>query len=94
MAKEKEKKTEKRALEPYRPAEWLTPSMHIDDMFEGFFRRPWLSGMPRLFEDRNLSPSVDIFEDGDDVVVKTELPESYCGLINNNSLLHAGRVLL
>lgn len=84
MAKEKENKTEKKALEPYRPAEWLTPFRHIDDMFESFFRRPWLSSMPRLFEDRDLSPSVDIFEDGDEVVVKTELPGMEKDNININ----------
>jgi len=74
----KKKKPEKKALEPYHPSEWLTPFRRMEDLFESFFRRPpgrpWWPSLPRWFEERELSPSVDIFEDGDDIVVKTELP--------------------
>jgi len=77
MAKE-EKRKEEKPLEPYRPSMWLTPFERMEEMFEDFFRRPfgrpWWPTLPRLFEERELVPSVDIFEEGDDVVVKTELP--------------------
>ena len=79
MAEKKKKvKKEEKAVEPYRPLEWLTPFRRMEEMFEDFFRRPlgrpWLPGLPRLFEGMEPTPSVDIFEEGDDVVVKTELP--------------------
>jgi len=77
MAKE-EKRKEEKPLEPYRPSTWLTPFERMEEMFEDFFRRPfgrpWWPVLPRLFEEREPVPSVDIFEEGDDVVVKTELP--------------------
>jgi HSP20 family protein len=77
MAKRKEKKTEKKALEPYRPSTWLSPFERMEELFESFFRRPfgrpWWPSLPRWFE-MEPSPSVDIFEEGDDIVVKTELP--------------------
>lgn len=79
MAEKKKKvKKEEKAVEPYRPLEWLTPFRRMEEMFEDFFRRPlgrpWLPSLPRLFEGMEPTPSVDIFEEGDDVVVKTELP--------------------
>jgi len=78
MAKQKAKKKEERALEPYRPLDWLAPFRRMEELFEDFFRRPfgrpWWPSMPRLFEGIEPSPSVDIFEEGDDIVVKTELP--------------------
>ena len=47
-------------------------------MFDEFIRRPFgrplLSRFPRLMEEIAPSPSVDIFEEKDDVVLKTELP--------------------
>jgi len=74
----KEKKTERKSLEPFRPSGWLSPFERMDELFESFFRRPfgrhWWPGFPRWFEAIEPSPSVDIFEEKDDVVVKTELP--------------------
>ncbi len=77
---EKEEKTEKKKkeLEIYRPSDWLTPFRRMEETFEDFFRRPvgrpfWPS-LPRWLEGMEPSPFVDIFEEGDDVVVKTELP--------------------
>jgi len=74
----REKKTEKKALEPYRPSTWLSPFERMEELFEDFFRRaferPWWPSISRRFEEMELSPSVDIFEEGDDIVVKTELP--------------------
>jgi HSP20 family protein len=81
-AKKKSKeKAEKRALEPFYPSEWLAPFKRMESLLENILQRPfspfsrsWWSSLPRLFEDVELSPSVDIYEEGDDVVVKTELP--------------------
>ncbi|MBI4654044.1 MAG: Hsp20/alpha crystallin family protein [Nitrospirae bacterium] len=79
MAEKKKKvKKEEKAVEPYRPSEWLTPFRRMEEMFEDFFRRPlgrpWWPSLPQLFKGMEPTPSVDIFEEGDDVVVKTELP--------------------
>ncbi len=77
---EKKKKTEKeeKTLEPYHPSKWLSPFERMEGMFEEFFRRPlgrpFWPGLPKWLEGIEPSPSVDIFEEGDDVVVKTELP--------------------
>ena len=76
--KKKKIKKEEKALEPYHPSRWLAPFERMEGMFEDFFRRPFgrplWPAIPRLFEGAEPSPSVDIFEEGDDVVVKTELP--------------------
>ncbi len=62
------------------PAKALSPFEEIERRIEDFFRRPFsLFGptwWPRLRfpEIEEVSPSVDIFEEGDDVVVKAELP--------------------
>ncbi len=80
MAKIKEKKIEKKEVQPYRPevSGWLSPFERMEDLFESFFRRPFgrprWPGIPKWLEEIEPSPSVDIFEEGDDVVVKTELP--------------------
>lgn len=79
MAEKKKKlKKEEKAVEPYRPSEWLAPFRRMEEMFEDLFHRPfgrpWWPSLPRLFEGMEPTPSVDIFEEGDDVVVKTELP--------------------
>jgi len=76
--KKKKVKKEEKAIELYRPSEWLTPFRRMEEMLEDFFRRPfgrpWLPSLPKWFEGIEPSPSVDIFEEGDDIVVKTELP--------------------
>ena len=78
MAEEKTKKTVKRELESYRPMGWLSPFERMDDMFDELIRRPFgrhlLNRFPRTMDEIALSPSVDIFEEKDDVVLKTELP--------------------
>lgn len=62
--------------EPSRP---VSPFDDMEKHFNEFFRRPfsmfgpsWLPEM-RLAHDE-ISPSVDVFEDGNDVVVKAEIP--------------------
>lgn len=80
MAKKEktEKKAEEKGLEPVTPSRWLSPFERMEELFEDFFRRPfgrpWFPSFPRIFEEMKPSPSVDIFEEGDDVVVKSELP--------------------
>lgn len=75
MAKKEEKGVVK--VEPAKP---LSPFEEMEKRFEEFFRRPFSfmgpSWLPRLkmHEMEELSPTVDIFEDGSDVVVKAELP--------------------
>lgn len=78
MAAEKSKKTNKGAIEPYRPLSWLTPFERMEEMFEDVIRRPfgrpfWPS-MPRMLEELEPMPSIDIFEEGDNIVVKSDMP--------------------
>lgn len=78
MGAEKSKRTNKGAIEPYRPASWLTPFERMEEMFEDVFRRPfgrpfWPS-MPRMLEEREPMPSIDIFEEADNIIVKSDLP--------------------
>ncbi len=73
MAKEKEKKKDWE-LETYRPSTWLSPFDRMEDMFEDFFRRPFRSRLPRLFEGIEPTPSVDIYEEGDNIILKSEMP--------------------
>lgn len=80
MAKKKDiEKKEGREVVKAEPARLITPFEEMERWFEDFFRRPlWLtpSWFPRLRypEMEALSPSVDIFEEADGVVVKAELP--------------------
>jgi HSP20 family protein len=73
------KKTSKELVK-VEPAKAISPFEEIERRIEDFFRRPFsLLGptwWPRLRfpEIEEISPSVDIFEEGDDVVVKAELP--------------------
>jgi HSP20 family protein len=70
---------EKEGLEPYRHRTgWLAPFERMDDVFDDFIRRPfgrslWPS-LPRMFEDVEAAPTVDIYEEGDHIVVKSDLP--------------------
>lgn len=62
------------------PAKALLPFEEMGRWFEDFFRRPFSlmgpSWLPRLrmAEIEEVTPSIDIFEEGDDVVVKVEVP--------------------
>jgi HSP20 family protein len=58
----------------------LSPFEEMEKRFEEWFRRPfsllgpsWFPKL-RMAEMEEISPTVDIFEEGDDVVVKAELP--------------------
>jgi HSP20 family protein len=72
---------EKKELEPYRPSSALSVFEQMDRLFEDFFGRrfgPWWPGARwpeiRWPAEMEVSPSVDIFEDKDEVVVKAEIP--------------------
>jgi HSP20 family protein len=72
---------EKKELEPYRPSRALSVFEQMDRLFEDFFGRrfgPWWPGARwpeiRWPAEMEASPSVDIFEDKDEVVVKAEIP--------------------
>ncbi len=67
----------KKALTPFQEMERRFQEM--ERRFEDFIRRPFSllpSWMPRLrmHEIEEISPSMDIFTEGDDVVMKAELP--------------------
>ena len=66
---------ESRELVKPEPAARLPISWDMDRWFEDFFRRPFASAMPRIWtETEEFSPAIDVFEEGNDVVVKAELP--------------------
>jgi HSP20 family protein len=81
MAKKEKKELAKvestKALSPFKEMERRFEEM--ERRFEDFFRRPFSflpSWMPRMKmpEIEEVSPSMDIFTEGDDIVVKGELP--------------------
>ena len=81
MAKKEKKELAKvestKALSPFKEMEKRFEE--IERRFEDFFKRPFSllpSWMPRMKmpEIEEVSPSMDIFTEGDDVVVKAELP--------------------
>ena len=78
MTAEKIKKQEKEGLELYRPAGHLTPFERMEEMFDEFFRRPFgqavWPAVPRIFERTEPVPMVDIYEEGDAVILSSELP--------------------
>ncbi|MEW6109551.1 MAG: Hsp20/alpha crystallin family protein [Nitrospirota bacterium] len=73
-------KKESKELTKSEPARALSPFEEMERRFEEFFRRPFSllgpSWWPRLRmpEMEEFTPSVDIFEEGDEVVVKAEIP--------------------
>lgn len=78
MAAQKIRKTDKRELEPYRPFGWVAPFERMEEMFDEFFRRPFgrtlWPALPRMAEEMEPGVSVDIYEEGDSVIVKSDLP--------------------
>ncbi len=72
-------KKEFRELITQEPRRFLASFEEMERWFEESFRRPffspWMSfRFPGLGGMREFSPTVDIFEEGSDVVVKAELP--------------------
>lgn len=78
MAKKEAK--ESKELVKVEPRKVLSPFEEMEHRFEEMFRRPFSllgsSWFPRVRmpEMEEISPTVDIFEEGGDVVVKAELP--------------------
>jgi HSP20 family protein len=78
--KGKEKEKSSKALEPVRPSTLLPRWEHeIERMFDEFWRRPFpsLIGAERWWPApafRMPAPTLDVYEEKDDVVVKAELP--------------------
>jgi HSP20 family protein len=74
-----EKKKSKELLKA-EPTRALSPLEEMERWFEDVFKRPFSlmrpSWFPRLRfpEIEEITPTVDVFEEGDDVVVKAELP--------------------
>ncbi len=72
-------KEEKKELAKVESTKALSPFKEMEKRFEDFFRRPfssmpsWLSRV-RMPEVEELVPSVDILKEGDDILVKAELP--------------------
>jgi HSP20 family protein len=78
MSAQKIRKTNKREIEPYRPMGWASPFERMEEMFDDFFRRPFgrtfWPALPRIVEEMEPGVSVDIYEEGDNVIVKSDLP--------------------
>ncbi len=78
MTAEKIKTGEKEGLAPYRPSGWIAPIVRMEEMFDEFFRKPMGRTMwpelPRMFAEAEPTPTVDIYEAGDDIIVKSDLP--------------------
>jgi len=72
-------KKESQELMKSEPARAISPFDEMERWFEDIFRRPFSFvgpwGRPRMrMSEVEVSPTVDVFEEGDDVVVKAELP--------------------
>lgn len=73
------KKTSKE-MAKVEPTKALSPFEEMERWFDDFFRRPFSVMRPSWFpklrfpEIEELTTTVDVFEEGDDVVVKAELP--------------------
>jgi HSP20 family protein len=66
------------SLAKSEPASALTPFEEFERRFEDFFRKPlsmippWWTRWPALAEE--VSPAVDIYEEGGEIIVKAEIP--------------------
>jgi HSP20 family protein len=75
MAKKKSKE-----LVKAEPTKAISPLEEMERWFEDVFRKPFSLLRPSWFprvrfpEIEEITPTVDVFEEGDDVVVKAELP--------------------
>ena len=73
-------KKESKELAKVEPSRALSPFEDMERRIEDFFRRPFSllgpSWLPRLRmpEFEEITPTVDIFEEGHDIVMKAELP--------------------
>lgn len=72
-------KKEAKELIKAEPSRALSPFEEMERRFEEFFRRPFSLFIPSWFPrlrvyEMEMTPTVDIFEEGSDIVVKAELP--------------------
>lgn len=78
MTAERIRKTERKGLEPYRPSTLFSPFERMEEMFDNFLQRPFSRLMwpdlPRMMAETEAAPSVDIYEEGNDIIVKADLP--------------------
>ena len=80
MATKESKTKESKEMAKYEPARALSPFEQIERQFEQFFGRPFSLLGPswwparRIFGETELAPSVDIYEENGDVVLKAEMP--------------------
>ncbi len=91
-------KKEHRDLIPEEPRGFMAPLEEMERWFDDFFRRPRL-GPPWLpqfrgHEEGDITPFVDMYEDGNDVVVKAEIPgmnkENLDVTLDENSITISG----
>ncbi len=73
------KKEESKGIVRHRPSTLLSPFEAMEKRFEDIFGKPFSRGLPAWWPslrgaEGEIAPSIDIFEDGGDVVVKAELP--------------------
>lgn len=73
-------KKKSKELVKVEPTKAISPFEEMEKWFDEFFRRPFSLLRPSWFpriglpEIEEVTPTVDVFEEGDDVVVKAELP--------------------
>lgn len=73
-------KKKSKELVKVEPTKAVSPFEEMERWFDEFFRRPFSLLRPSWFprigfpEIEEVTPTVDVFEEGDDVVVKAELP--------------------
>jgi HSP20 family protein len=76
MAKKKEEKGS-REIVPFRPLREFMPFREMEKFFEDFMGKRWghwpVFRWPE-FKPEEMAPSVDVYEEGDNVVLKAELP--------------------
>ncbi len=72
------KESELTRVEPSKPARFLSPFEEMERWIDETFWRPFSMLRPslvsRIAGTEGLTPSVDIFEEGDNIVVKADLP--------------------
>ncbi len=71
-------KIERRDLVPEEPRRFMAPLEEMERWFDDFFRRPrfgppWFPQL-RGHEEVEVTPFVDMYEEGNDVVIKAEIP--------------------
>ncbi len=78
MSAEKMRKRERAGHELYRPHAWGQPFERMEEMFNEYLRRPLLrsrwSDFPHMFSGEEPVLSVDIYEEGNNVILKSDLP--------------------